>query len=169
MECADSNGHPIKLIITNMETNKQFISYICSLVPYGLKVQYNGEIYDLYGVANETKAIIVKPLMSNLISIPFSEIKPYLRPTSTLDDIDLGIMKSVLSPQGTAKYHEKGISTPISHFGGWIEYDYMARVSEHLKSCHIDYFDFIGQGLAIEAPDGMYYVRQEITINYEES
>ena len=136
--------------------NKQFMSYICGFIPYGLTVQYKGDIYDMYGITNDGKAIIAKPLMSTLVTDEFGEIKPYFNTTNTLKDSDFDLMKSALSPNGTAIYKENGISTPASHFGDWIEYNYMARVIEFLKSKHIDYFGFIEKGLAIEAPDGMY-------------
>lgn len=126
------------------------------MVPYDLKVQYNGETYDLYGVANNTKAIIVKPFMSNLESAPFNEIKPYLRPMSSISDDELALMKPLLSPQGTAVYEQTRIAVPMSHFGEWIDYNYMARTINFLQEHHIDYFDFIGHGLALEATEGMY-------------
>lgn len=121
-----------------METNKQFISYICSMVPYGLKVQYNGEIYELYGVANNEKVVIVKPLMSELMAVPFNEIKTYLRPMSSMME------------EENKQYQTL---TPIVEV---VFEDDASRLIDWLNANHFDYRGLIEMNLAIEAPEGMY-------------
>jgi hypothetical protein len=65
-------------------------------------------------------------------------------------------MHEKLSPKGNANYWDEGISTPVSHYGDWISYEYMSRIIDWLNAHHFDYRGLIEKGLALEAPKGMY-------------
>ena len=80
-------------------------------------------------------------------------IKPYLRPMSSMTEEEMTEMHTMLSPTGTAVYKCDGLSTPVSHFGDFIPYEYMSRVIDWLNAHHFDYRGLIGEGLAIEVTE----------------
>ena len=80
----------------------------------------------------------------------WEDVKPYLRPLSSMTDEECEQMQRDLSPNGTAGYLRDCISIPASHFGGCIPYEYMASVVEWLYARHFDIHNLIWQGLAIE-------------------
>jgi hypothetical protein len=59
-------------------------------------------------------------------------------------------MHELLSPEGTAEYKHDGISTPVSHYGDFIPYEYMDRVIDWLRARHFDIRGLIDKGLAID-------------------
>lgn len=58
---------------------------VCSRLPYNLKCEYNGEIYEVLGVAHG-RVSVVKPFMSNSKSPLIEEVKPYLFPLSSMTE-----------------------------------------------------------------------------------
>lgn len=84
------------------------------------------------------------------------DIKPYLRPMSSMTEKEKEEMHNLLSPEGTAIYKNDGIAVPINHFGEFIPYEFMGRIIQYLLEHHFDFMELIQKGLAIEAPEGMY-------------
>ena len=84
--------------------------------------------------------------VSRLVDI--SEIRPYLRPMSSMtkeEKIDYERLCSYCLEQDTVNYN---ITT--------LDRTQLVYVIDWLNKNHFDYRDLIEQGLAIEAPEGMY-------------
>lgn len=121
------------------EQDKQLLlKDLCARLPYGLKVEltkYKQKCH-LCGIDGED-------LYLNIDSDPFSlrdfDIKPYLRPMSSMTDEE-------------NKYYNK--LTELVRDGEAYEYE----VTDWLNAHHFDYRGLIPMGLALEAPEGMYKV-----------
>ncbi len=57
-----------------------------------------------------------------------AEIKPYLRPLSSMTEEERNEMSSIISPQGSAIYYNEYIGIPLTHLAQQIPYAYIARV-----------------------------------------
>lgn len=106
---------------------------------YDTVVDWNGEVYNLYMVGAE-RSIVVKPYMSNLETAFNDELKPYLRPMSSM------------SEREQREYGELR-SEVVAHNADDVA---MSEVVEWLRKHHLDFEGLIGMGEALEAPEGMY-------------
>lgn len=66
------------------------------------------------------------------------EIKPYLRPLSSMTEKELGEYKHLVNRYNASNYESAS---------GWVDW---------LNTHHFDYRRLIEKGLALEAPEGMY-------------
>ena len=151
-------------IINHMreEEKKLLLLDICARLPYDVNIidgQYKEEgrltgVEDLNDYSFYVYIYQDKEGFSTTLNI--DEFKMYLRPMSSMTEDEKQEMHRLLSPTGTATYQNTGIATPLSHFGDFIPYEYMARVLNWLNAHHFDYDGLIEKGLALEAPEGMY-------------
>lgn len=111
-------------------------------LPYGVKVEYNGEIHDLMMLTNNGQAVIVKQFMSNQFAVPVEEIKPYLRPQASMTRAE---ERELYDTQ----YHTTDV------YGHEYDDDTLSTY-EYYASIHVDYRGLLNNGMAIIAPDGMY-------------
>ena len=123
-----------------IEEEKLLEKDICARLPYGVQVDYNGELYDVLGFTNG-KLIIVKPLMSNAIGIDISMCRPYLRPMSSMTDAERDYITSF------ARERQKEEWT-FSHRA----YDYL----DLLMKWNMDFRGLIDMGLALPAKEDTY-------------
>lgn len=67
------------------ENKDLLLKDICSRIPYGVRVDYMGKIYDVLGISHE-RLILCKPFMSRTLEYcPLvEEVKPYLFPLSSM-------------------------------------------------------------------------------------
>lgn len=114
-----------------------------------------GEIH-VVAIGNEDTVDFIEDQQTCGDPYTIDDFKPYLRPMSSMTEEEKQEMHRLLSPTGTATYQNTGIATPVSHFGDFIPYEYMARVLEWLNAHHFDYRNLIEKGLALEAPEGTY-------------
>lgn len=125
-----------------MEKTNRVYRDLAMRLPYGVKVDYKGEVHDLMMLTNDGRAVIVKQFMSNQFAVPVEEIKPYLRTRSSLT------RKEQYGVFGT-QFHGTD--------DGYREYDVdTISTYEYLCMVHVDFRGLINNGLAIIAPDGMY-------------
>lgn len=119
------------------EEKELLIKDLCARVPYKVKVQYNNEIYDIdYISALYEEVHLDNP---DNYTIGLSEIKPYLRPMSSMTEKEMKVHEQL-----TKDLHYKPrVSTAI-------------RFMDWLNSKHFDYRGLISMGLALEAPKDMY-------------
>lgn len=84
-------------------------------------------------------------------SRPFNigDVKPYLRPMSSMTEEEKDEMHRMLSPEGTALYQNDGIAIPMNHFGDFVPYEYMSQIIQYLLKHHFDFMGLIPKGLAI--------------------
>lgn len=81
------------------------------------------------------------------------DIKPYLRPMSSMTEEEKEEMHNLLSPEGTAIYENDGIALPINHCGEFVPYEFMNCIIQYLLKNHFDFMGLIPKGLAIEVTE----------------
>lgn len=126
------------------ENNKTLLPILCGYLPYGLKVLYiSGDGINTYtcgvdmiSIASETVGIYQIPEpRPQVIWRGIETIKPYLRPMSSMTFSEereyLSVSKEMCPDNPSA-------------------------LTDWLNSHHFDYYGLIEQGLALEAPEGMY-------------
>ena len=127
------------------EDKQLLLQDLCARLPYGVKVhlsrKHNRPEEDI--VLNNI--IIGKDgfVASNIIGYNYllSEIKPYLRPISSMTEEEKMMQRSKMRYEGYFVNHV---------------YYHTLEEFEYLNSIHVDYRGLIEKGLALEALDGMY-------------
>lgn len=118
------------------EEKELLIKDLCARVPYKVKVQYNNEIYNIdYISALYEEVNLDNP---DNYTVGLSEIKPYLRPMSSMTE------------------EENDYSL---HYGANLQYIGVRDMDEYitwLNAHHFDYHNLIDRGLALPAPEDMY-------------
>jgi len=127
------------------EEKELLLKDLCARLSYGVVVQ-EPDYYE----APLTIATMSEVFYNGL------EVKPYLRPMSSMTEEEKKELKADTCPEGTGYFDEKYLICPMSHYGEQISYDFMSVILEWLNSHHFDYRGLIGKGLALEAPEGMY-------------
>ena len=97
-------------------------------LPYGVKVQYNNEIYNIDYISALYEE--VKLDIPNNYTIGISEVKPYLRPMSSMTDEE--------------KLMYEGLMIGTDNIS------YMLDIIDWLLKNHFDFRGLIPKGLAIE-------------------
>lgn len=120
------------------EEKQVLLKDLCARLPYGLKVEcekYPFPVTVLYaGNIDEVKFVETGGIEHICL------IKPYLRPMSSMTEEELKMFKQLQVEADEAGTFE----------GDMLLYDW-------LNKNHFDYRLLIFQGLALEAPEGMYY------------
>lgn len=121
---------------------------LCERLPYNLKCEYNGEIYEVLGVAHG-RVSVVKPFMSNSKWPLIEEIKPYLFPLSSMTEKQKEELKDEISKQTEIliermKNDDCGIDCGKYYFHSLLELEWCNKN-------HFDYRGLIPKGLAIDA------------------
>lgn len=106
--------------------------------PWGVKVQYNNKVYAIDYVSAEYEEVKLDILDNYTVGI--FDIKPYLRPMSSMTDKE----KEEFSVLAIGTHLFKGPLIP--------SYDTLDWLNSH----HFDYRGLILKGLALEAPNDMY-------------
>ena len=127
--------------IMTQEERDLLLKELCARLPYGIFVNaksigLDGEIFDInvrYGMLKIAKDICTGE--SELV--PISDVKPYLRPMSSMTE-------------------EEHMKLKVAYDNGpnglFDEYSHIDWLNAH----HFDYRGLIPMGLALEAPEGMY-------------
>jgi len=127
----------------SQEDRDLLFKVLSEMLPYNVKVrgvfpevdQDTGEV--VYKVVDKTLDVNdLEMFISDCI-----DLKPYLHPMSSLTEKEKETMHQVLSPEGTAKYCEAGISTPITHVGDFIPYIFMHRILDWLQKNYFNYWE----------------------------
>lgn len=149
------------------EDKKLLLKDLSARLSYGVKVaiEYSKDkythIYDLREIDNDTTSELRQQvtvwnygLYSSVISYPFIDCRPYLRPLSSMTEEERKEVEEVIkshkpSPDGII--NNKGMDNllfSISSTSGYL--------IDWLNAHHFDYRGLIEKGLAIEAPEEMY-------------
>ena len=114
------------------ENKELLLKDLCARLPYGVKVK----------CSRETLTLNVNWL--KVFQYHLDEIKPYLRPMSSMTEDEYEELKSVEPYYGLA---------PFEFIGDWGP---NVEVLDWLNAHHFDYRGLIEKGLALEAMKGMY-------------
>jgi hypothetical protein len=156
----------MKLILSNTLMKKEdkqlLLVDLCARLPYEVKVQYNNEIYnvDYISVLYEE----VKLDIPDNYTVGISEIKPYLRPMSSMTEKERKqLLIYVLGDGDVIKYFEVKDDGSIDNTDAahqnlnnfnihWVNFDgdTTSRYIDWLNAHHFDYRGLIEKGLAIE-------------------
>ncbi len=114
---------------------------LCERLLYGVKVEINGVKSDplgceLIGVLGKAETVYAHLIPA---SIPIEEVKPYLRPMSSMTKEERAERVAILW-----------------ELEGHIDEDVTYKYQDWLLSHHFDFRNLIGKGLALEAPKDMY-------------
>ncbi len=135
------------------EENKNLLFRdLSSRFSHGVKVAYTTlpddmpKVWDVIGLPAVGLVDIIVPGKYRFAAVPVEEIKPYLRPMSSMTDEekeDFGVCIHI-QPK---RY--RGYTVNCSHY-------YTVSEIDWLNANHFDYRGLIEKGLALEAPEGMY-------------
>ena len=133
------------------EDKELLLKDLCARLPYEVKAQYNNEIYNIDYISALYEE--VKLDIANNYTIGISEVKPYLRPMSSMTDEEMDKLFDILHIDKDGK-DEDWIKINdvygIKFFfptGKWVED--VADAYDYLNSIHIDYRGLISKGLAM--------------------
>ena len=148
------------------ESKNLLLKDLCARLPYGVKctwfieciltrnrVDYIGELIDICKVIRTDGYAYWNCYFYNsededdyeYSEIPIEIVKPYLRPMSSMTEEE-----KLLFYQNTLRFNEKT---------GYSEYTY--KSIDFLNAHHFDYRGLISKGLALEAKEGMYNLKEK--------
>jgi signal transduction protein with GAF and PtsI domain len=127
------------------EEKQLLINDLCARLPYGiiahaLEIDKIGTITDI-NVSYNAINLTVDNASGKYELVPMSDIKPYLRPMSSMTEEE--------------KEEERKLWDIITITRNDLHYIY----TDFLLSHHFDYRGLIEKGLALEAPEGMYNIK----------
>lgn len=119
------------------------LNYICMSVPFELIVQYEGNDYYLDGMTSWNEVQLATMDYTSLnYTVPLSDIKPYLRPLSSMTEAE----NDDLYESGGRACWKNGSEIRLNELSGFKE-TYRSLI--WLVRNHFDCFNLINQGLAI--------------------
>ena len=119
------------------EEKELLLKDLCARLPYGVKVEYNGKVYSL------SRPYINFMCIINGAGEEFPSVekcKPYLRPMSSMTEEEKETYECFFNEDGL-------INCSFYVYVDWL--------LEH----HFDYRGLIHMGLALEAPNDMYVIK----------
>ena len=151
-------------------TDKELLTIdLCSRLPYiDTMVRWQDEDYQMISIGFG-RVTLVKPLWSITAGSPLiTEVKPYLRPMSSMTKKEKKeLLNIVCGKKGSKYFHlsEEGIDSndaevqEVRNFEfHWINFSYknIEKATDWLNKKMFDWRYLIPMGLAIEAPKDMY-------------
>ena len=128
------------------EDKQLLLKDLCARLPYGVLISYKDEIRPLFGIEPTQRKVITldNEINGNHNGLEYcliEEIKPYLRPMSSMTEEEIAKYCELLNP------YEEGDETFAFY-----------EAQDFLNSIHVDYRGLISKGLALPAPEGMYNI-----------
>ena len=114
------------------EDKELLLKDLCARLPYGVKINVNGEEDTLLELGVDTGWVNA--------SYDIDDVKPHLRPMSSMTEEEL------------KEFHNYTNVDPIS----WLH-----CAIDWLNAHHFDYRGLIEKGLALEAPEDMYNLKKK--------
>lgn len=137
------------------------LNYICMSVPFELIVQYEGNDYYLDGMTSWNEVQLATMDYTSLnYTVPLSDIKPYLRPLSSMTEDE----NDDLYEFGWRACWNCGSEIRLNEFAGFKE-TYRSLI--WLVRNHFDCFNLINQGLAIKVTKNNNPYKQNEKVNCE--
>ena len=122
------------------EDKNLLLKVLCEQLPYGVMIEYpldetNRGVERLTGISEDGLITLDIPIEVPVFDIVKDEIKPYLRPMSSM------------TKEEKKEYKRFCVNAAICS-----DYQQVDFLNKH----HFDYRGLIEKGLALEAPEGMY-------------
>ena len=144
------------------EDRKLLLTDLFARLPYGVHccvLNFNKTI-------KEDNDIIYGIVGGNIVTLKsdkdecymYYQIKPYLRPMSSMTEEELHELQDVLGPGIEIRDNIIDILDSSIHIFSLLE---LHAVFDWLNKHHFDYRGLIEKGLALEAPEGMYNVKEK--------
>lgn len=124
---------------------------LCARLPYGVKVQYEGNIFDIDYISPMYEEVRLD--FADYYTIDISEIKPYLRPMSSMTEEECDMVEEILGDKCIFDFMGNG---DIILKQGQFSQNKLAKLYDYYNSIHVDYRNLIPKGLALEAQKEMY-------------
>ena len=139
----------------NQEDKELLFKDLCARLPYGIKVQ----VYDnRYAPTTLTAIDIKKQECIFNFNVPVENCLPYLRPISSMTEEELYEVQEILGKG--VEIRDVFISIVDSSINTF-SYLELQAVFEWFNAHHFDYRGLIERGLALEAPEGMYNIKEK--------
>ena len=121
---------------------------ICARLPYGVHVEYKGEIYGVLGISFG-RLTLCKPFMSQTLEYHplVEEVKPCLFPLSSIPE---NVVDEIYNECGIYDVYDLD-SDPIIHIEVGTKFGEITKLFNILNKHHIDYNNLIPKGSAIDA------------------
>lgn len=121
------------------------IKALCAILPYNVKVQYKEKNFEIDYVSPLYDE--VKLNISDNYTVPVYEIKPYLRPMSSMTDEEKAQVQMFMDIVTDENYGDGYSPSAWSAMNDFVQY---------CDSHHLDHRGLIFRGIAAEAPEEMY-------------
>ena len=151
-------------ITMTQEEKELLLQDLCCRLPYGVKIQrgVNYKPMQLWSVGILELGIFNRAYYNNGLnndSYSVMEIKPYLRPLSSMTEAEKEEFKKLTDCDDVTEtgfgYVEGGT---LEDYISTLPFKLLGVVTKWLLSHHFDYMGLIDKGLALEAPKDMYNV-----------
>ena len=120
------------------EDKELLLKDICARLPYGVKVEYKNEIFDVEHVSSMYEEVKLDTYETWTVDV--SDVKPYLFPLSSITEEQRDAFRNV---GGVMSYNPQTNKWAISAFA--------PEAYDWLNTHHFDYRGLIPRGLAIDA------------------
>lgn len=142
------------------ESEKRLLSIdLCGRLPYGVKVRYMSvgesmpQVWDLVGMPTSEHCDILVPNERRFSAVPIQDIKPYLRPLSSMTAEEFDRIKQSWVFTEDCR-DENDLMDVINR--GTIDTSDAYSFIDWLNAHHFDYRGLIKKRLALQASEGMY-------------
>ena len=122
---------------------------LCARLPYGVKVEYNGEKYKIANVSICNETITIYGERGYPMEVEIKKVKPYLFPMSSMTEEQYNEMQTISGKDCMEHMEiekEWRNNSPFTHLPL-----YQHRVIEFFHKYHFDYRGLIPMDLAIDA------------------
>ena len=136
------------------EDKELLLKDLCARLPYGVILRQYSCTNDYYHNSGETIDIPLNELIHPIFERGFLTIRPYLRPMSSMTEEEKKELEDEINKDfklAIIACKENDISKATS---GFYKIDW-------LNAHHFDYRGLIEKGLAVEAPEGIYNIKNK--------
>ena len=124
------------------EEKELLLKDLCARLPYRVMVHEDFTYFDGYKIVSNTQDTVLDTTVLDWLMAGAEEVKPYLRPMSSMTEEEKETYQMFFNEDDL-------LNTSIDTYLDW------------LLEGHFDFRGLIPKGLAIEAPEGMYNLKEK--------
>lgn len=137
------------------EEKKLLLKDLCARLPYGVKAYIEHDTF--YDEIEPYDGMVNTNTINDLLHNEKLEVRPYLRPLSSMMQGEWEEMTALIYPYGRVNLNNKNeLLLWLSVEGNDMPIMLMDNVFSWLNEHNFDYRELIEKGLSLEAPKGMY-------------